>query len=430
MSVDWQTKRQDAVALLACGEKPSTVARKLGCSLRWVYKWQKRYEQAGWSGLESRSRAPHRHPTALEAQVKQAIRNARQELELEAQEPERLSYIGAAAVRARLQAKGLECLPSESSIERELRRAGLSHPPAVAEPQVIYPQLQPSEAHQLVQVDIYPRIMQGGQAVACFNALDVVSRYPSGWQSFTTSAQDATEFLSQVWQEGGIPTYTQVDNEACFSGGFTHPYVLGRVVRLALLVGTELVFTPFYHPQSNGSIERFHQDYDRHTWAKFQFTSLEMIRHCSKQFFHNYRHSGHHSALKGSSPAQFQPAHPFRKLAVTFQIPDPLPLMPGRVHFIRRVDAQHHIKVMNVAWPLLQAEPHQGVWATLELSPRQAHLLVYDAAPDALARKRLTRYPFPLKETVLSSNSNLSPSEPNLFSDYLAAALTIFAFFV
>jgi hypothetical protein len=71
-------------------------------------------------------------------------------------------------------------------------------------------------------------------------------------------AEDAADFLIHVWQEVGLPRYTQVDNEGCFSGGFTHPGVLGQVVRLALWVGTELVFNPMYNPESNGYVERFH----------------------------------------------------------------------------------------------------------------------------------------------------------------------------
>jgi Integrase core domain len=264
--------------------------------------------------------------------------------------------------------------------------------------------------------------MKGGQNVACFNAIDVVSRYPTGWQSCTKRAKEAAEFLIQVWQEVGIPAYTQVDNESCFSGGFTHPYVLGQVVRLALAVGTELVFSPFYHPESNGTVERFHQDYGRNTWAKTSFTAVDMIRQFSQRFFQNYRHSRHHSALKGRSPAQLHLAQPFRKLAPNFEIPDPLPLTTGRVHFIRRVDTHHQIKVLNVAWDVPQAQPNQGVWATLELTPKQTRLLVYDTAPDAPLRKRLTSYPFPLKEKVLGPNPTTPRPRPARFLNWLASA--------
>ncbi|MCS7287434.1 MAG: hypothetical protein NZ653_09910 [Anaerolineae bacterium] len=63
-----------------------------------------------------------------------------------------------------------------------------------------------------------------------------------------------------------IPTYIQVDNEVCFSGGNTHPDALGRLVRLDLRVGAELVFSAIGELKSQPLIGRFHQDYDRHVW--------------------------------------------------------------------------------------------------------------------------------------------------------------------
>jgi hypothetical protein len=46
-----------------------------------------------------------------------------------------------------------------------------------------------------------------------------------------------------------------VEEKACFSGGFVYPGVLGQVVRLALMAGTQLVFSPFGRPESNGQGE-------------------------------------------------------------------------------------------------------------------------------------------------------------------------------
>ena len=137
-----------------------------------------------------------------------------------------------------------------------------------------YPRLHVNQSHQLIQVDIVPHYLRGGESVACFNGIDVNSRYPTGQAFAQRRAEEAKQFLIQVWQEIGLPRYTQVDNEACFSGGFTHKAVLGQVVRLALWVGTELVFSPVRHPESNGTIERFHQDYDDHVW---HHTSLQNL---------------------------------------------------------------------------------------------------------------------------------------------------------
>jgi hypothetical protein len=80
-----------------------------------------------------------------------------------------------------------------------------------------------------------PHFLKGGERVTCFNAIDASSRYPTGATYTQRRSKEAEEFLIRAWQEFGIPKYTQVDNEGCFSGGFNHPYVLGKVVRLACI---------------------------------------------------------------------------------------------------------------------------------------------------------------------------------------------------
>jgi hypothetical protein len=157
-----------------------------------------------------------------------------------------------------LKDKGIKPLPSRASIERVLNEFEMTRPKQKAAKAAIhYPLLKPTQPHQLCQVDIVPHFLSGGERVACFNGIDVVSRYPTGQPFHQRRSQDAAEFLVHPWQEIGLARYTQVDNEGCFSGGATHKNVLGKVVRLALSVGTELVFSPFYEPQCNGICERF-----------------------------------------------------------------------------------------------------------------------------------------------------------------------------
>jgi transposase len=395
-------ERCRAIHLLRSGSTPSQVAAGLGRSLAWVYKWQRRYAQGGWSALHDQSRAPKHPAHRLPESVKRRIREVRSELEAEAQEPNQLSYIGARAIRSRLRQRHVQPLPSLSSIERELRAAGMVRPRVPkAAPKVAYPHVQPTQPHQLVQVDIVPHYLPGGQSVACFNALDVVSRYPTG-QPFTTKhSADAVRFLLHVWRELGIADYTQLDNEACFSGGHTHPYVLGRVLRLGLWVGTQLIYSPIRHPESNGYVERFHQDYNRHVWDKLDLPDLAAVETHSPTFFVAYRQSQHHAALQGQSPAALHLACPVRHLPENLVLPTRLPLTLGQVHFIRRVEADQSIRVLNVAWPVPLAHPDQGVWATLGFNLRHATLAIFDAAPDVSHRRCLALHPFPLNEPVV-----------------------------
>jgi transposase len=409
-------EREQAIHLLRAGKTVSEVSEQLARSESWVRKWQRRYEAAGWSGLKDRSKAPKKHGRKLGAEVRQAIRQARSELEAEAASGRGLKYIGARAIRTRLKRKKLKVLPSRSSIERVLREAEMTRPKQESgQPEINYPHLKPRDPHSLIQVDIVPRFLPGGERVACFNALDVVSRYPTGLPFAQRRSQDASDFLVHVWQEIGLPTYTQVDNEGCFSGGATHPYVLGKVVRLALTVGTELVFSPFYHPKSNGYVERFHQDYDDHVWQGTYLPDRPAVQEQGETFFALYRQREDHKALAGFSPYALHHQQPANKLPSDFTVPaTKLPLRPGRVHFMRRVEADGTVKVLNVLWTVPQPKPNQGVWVTIECQLSGATLAIYDAAPDVAGRQCLAHYPFPLKEPVLAfpDPQPQSPQQP------------------
>lgn len=396
-------ERKTAIHLLRTGHSVQEVAQELKRHPNWVRKWHQRYREEGWSGLQDRSRAPRKHGRKLKDKVWRTICQARSELEAEAATEEGLKYIGPIAVRTRLKKKKVSSLPSKSTIERVLREQKMTRPyQKRTDEKIAYPHLKPSEPLQLCQVDIVPHYLQGGERVACFNAIDVVSRYPTGQAFSQRRAEDAAKFLIHTWQEVGIPHYTQVDNEGCFSGGFTHRYVLGKVLRLALAVGTELVFSPVYHPQSNGYVERFHQDYDQHVWEATYLGNRQQVQDKADKFFQAYRHSEHHSALNGLSPQKCHQQVSVQKLSPDFVLPESkIPLVEGRVHFIRRVETGGTVRVLNVDWTVPQSYENQGVWVTIEFKQSGATLHIYNAAPDVAKRQCLATYLFPLKETVL-----------------------------
>jgi transposase InsO family protein len=396
-------ERKTAIHLLRSGRSPTEVAQELNRSVGWVYKWQVRHKQESWAGLQGQSQAPKRHGRRISSEVRQAIRQARSELEAEAADPKNLKYIGAPAVQARLDQdqNKVAPLPSLRTIERVLTAAEMTNRHSSAsKPKIEYPRLRPAHPHHLIQVDIVPHYLLGGEAVACFNALDVVSRYPTGQALAQRRATDAVAFLCHVWQEIGLPHYTQVDNEGCFSGGFTHQAVLGQVVRLALWVGTELVFSPVRHPESNGTVERFHQDYDNHVW-EVRLQDRLHVNERGADFFQNYRHSRHHSRLNGQTPAEVHQRRPPKRLPTNFELPaGKLPLTCGQVHFMRRVNPKGAVSVLNLEWNVPDPHPNKGVWVTLDFTLNGATLHIYDAAPDIANRSCLAAYPFPLSEKV------------------------------
>lgn len=403
------SERERAIHLLRGGYRVSEVANAIGRSVAWVRKWRRRHQVESWAGLSSRSRAPRTCPQRVPDEIRRAVCRVRSELEAAAHDSDQLHYIGAGAIQARLASQGIQP-PSTASIERILRRAGMTAARQPTRQAVFYPHLRPTRPHQLCQIDIVPCFIAGRpSSVACYNAIDVVSRYPTGKPYAQRRAEDSLDFAVHVWQTLGIPTYTQMDNEGCFSGGHTHPGVLGRVLRLGLYVGTQIVFSPLRHPESNGTVERFHQDYLEHVWRTCRFTALEQVAPQSQRFMAAYRQRRDHTALAGRSPAECHFHSPPRLLAADFQLPARLPLTQGRVHFIRLVSPHRTISLLNLDWYVPRAQPRQGVWATLSFTRRGAALHVYDAAPDAQRRTRLACFPFPVHEPILALRPEFQP---------------------
>ena len=407
--------RKSLIHLLNSGKKPREAARELERSPSWAYKWKKRFEMEGWAGLQSHSRAPKHVPRRISAQMYQEILRMRSELEAEAENKDSLGYIGADAIYGRLHTRGITPLPAVSTIERLLRQAGKTRPRLPqTEKEVLYPHLQPTAPHQLTQVDIVPHYLTGGQSIACFNSIDVVSRYPAGKQYANKRSGEALDFILHTWRELGLSEYLQMDNESCFSGGYKHPGVIGKIVRLALYVGVQPVFSPFYHPESNAFVERFHQDYSDFVWKKEHLENLAAVRQRSALFFPNYRSSHHHSALDGYSPLEIHCAVPARKLLLDFSLPNPLPITAGQMHFLRAVDEKRSVLILNKVWSAGIGVPDQGVWATLSLRPGGATFHIYDAAPDAQRRRCLAEHPFPLKEPVVPLLPQFDPKQTRL----------------
>lgn len=422
-----EADRRAIIILRQAGMSQRAVAEQLGRSERWVRKWERRVREYGSAGLQEQSRAAHQAQQKIGPAVKKAVIKARVDLMKGTVRGHSLKYVGGQAIRTVLKARQCSPLPSVPTIERIIREAGLTGTKSEAKPNKInYPHLKAQAAHILTQVDIVPHYLKGGAKVACFNAIDVYSRYPTGIAYQQQRSLDAAQFLIHVWQTMGRPRYTQVDNEGCFSGGTTHAYVLGRVVRLALAVGTELVFSPTYHPQSNSYVERFHQDYNRHVWNEIYLADLAAVNAQAALFFEQYRDSSHHSQLKGLSPRaihmQSQPYYLERPFAIA---QSRRPLQAGKVHFIRRVQPDKSIHLLNVDWSV-STKPATGVWATLYLQPDDCCLKIYDKAPDHNERICFNTHPFPLNEIVVpGTDPHAEPrSEHLVTSDVTASILT------
>jgi hypothetical protein len=97
------------------------------------------------------------------------------------------------------------------------------------------------------QIDLWPRVLDGGTYLFIVHLVDVSNWYVWGRVLTNKRTDTLLHFLVDTWQDSGVPQYLQVDNEMTFTGGrwFSR---LGRFVRLGLLLGSEVWFNPFRHP--------------------------------------------------------------------------------------------------------------------------------------------------------------------------------------
>jgi hypothetical protein len=171
---------------------------------------------------------------------------------------------------------------------------------------------------------------------------------------------------------------------------------------LALEIGTELLFSPVCHPESNGTVERFHQDCDRQLWEDTYFDNMDEVLEQSQHFFRLYRWREDHSKLNEQSPEAVHSQHLMQKLVSDFTPSETRrPLKEGRVHFMRRVSAEGKVRVLNDEWVVPNPDTEKGVWVTIELLTTGATLRIFDEAPDRPDRRCLVSYPFPVNEPIL-----------------------------
>jgi hypothetical protein len=174
----------------------------------------------------------------------------RQELEAHRTRRSRFSGIGAETIWLELARRQLRPLPAQRTIERILQRHGYPRNPA-RQPQgggEPYPAPRASDPGDLHQTDLVgPRYLRGPRGVTRFYSLHtvaVVGRSVATSQDRHKTADFLCTHFVRTWRDLGVPRTSQIDNEMAASGGGRYPYAFSQVMRLHLLLGVHLVFTP------------------------------------------------------------------------------------------------------------------------------------------------------------------------------------------
>jgi putative transposase len=355
--------RRKALRWLCLGRKPGAVAKRLGRSRTWVAKWRTRFGEQGITGLRSLSRQPQSRPHAWPRGMVRLIVQTRKRLR---KAPAGL--IGARAIRYELkQLLPRRPLPSAATIYRVLQHSRLSTPPppSVA---VYFPAPSEEVDGSLDAMDWTCRYLEGGTKVYAFHTLNLRTRALHQTLARNKEWRTAQAHVLDAWQNQGIPRFLQLDNDAAFCGGYKVERVVGQFSRLCLYVGVELLFLPFAEPQHNGQVEQLNGLWGGPAfWERHRFGGFGQVCHHSARFVDWYMHHYCPPGLNGATPAQRQRAEHRPRLTATLRraLPSPLPITAGRIHFIRHVQPDGTIRILNEHWRVPMRLADHYVWATL-----------------------------------------------------------------
>lgn len=388
--------RRKAIRLTLRGLRPQAILEKIKRSRSWLYKWQQRFAQWGWAGLHSQSRAPRRTPHRYAPRMKALVLRLRRQLQ-----HRKVGLIGAPAIqqewrRARLARQ----MPSTATIERWLREAGLTRPTPPAPPDAYYRQPHPTPRYRLHAMDWTARYLAGGAKIFAFHTLDLQTRALTQTISTDKSLMTVRRHALEVWRRLGLPDALQMDHDVAFSGGHKVPRVFGQFVRLCLYVGIEPIFIPQGEPKRNGLIERTNGLWSQTFFRRRRFRSVAHVRGSSPEFEHWYATHYQPPALGGLSPAQAQQQVPQWRLTArqVAALPHQLPITAGRLHFIRRVNPEGQIGLLNETWFVGRRLANRYVWATV-ITHEHRLVIYHRPSPHAPAR-RIKTFPYQLPESV------------------------------
>jgi len=362
-------------------------------SKAWFHKWWQRYLESGPEGLYDLTRGNHRVVNRTPPHVEQAVVSIRRHLSARATPQTRYSQVGAAQIRAELEALRYSPLPCLRTINRIIARAGLSCPPLRLSPGIArneYPGPQARDSNHVHQVDVVgPRYLKGRSTryyfLVCKDVFD-----QSIYMEFVDSRRMDViiTFLVHAWQHLGLPEKVQFDNAREFCGLGHAARFLSRVIRLCLRLGLEPVFISKGKPQRNGSVENFNGRFQPLLLNRPFRRPCDVRRElCRLVTTANEEHV--HAKLGGRTAAQYRRGKQLRKLPANFTIDvKKLPVAARKITFIRLVSAQGTVRILGQSFKVGKRLKFQYVKVTIYTRYRK--LEVYHEG------KLSKEFPYPL----------------------------------
>lgn len=371
--------RRGAVRLYLAGKSVRYITQVLRRSREWLYKWLNRYQDEGIDGLRDRSRAPRHSPRQWPADLRRMIVAIRDRLVKRWGPRARYRLAGAPTIQHELECLGYAPVPSLRTIERLLHDTQRTNPPFHFQPACVipdYPGPQATRSNQVHECDLVgPRYLHGSSTRYYF--LVYKDTYDQAVYVEFQREPDldvVLNFVVRAWQTLGLPRYLQVDNGVLFAGTSRWPAALNRFIRLALLVGIELVFIPEGEPLWNGSVENFNGWFQERLLA-IRLRNPAHVRR-ELQVLQDVCYTEHiHPHLGFQTTAQVRHGLQRRTLPANFdRHRQALPISKGKITFIRKVRASGRVTILAV--PVRISKKHRGHYVRVTLHTGSERLSV------------------------------------------------------
>lgn len=406
-----EKERKQAIKRYTEGERPVDIYRSLGKSKPWFMKWLKRYKTGRKKWYKDIPRKPKTIPNKIDERIEKAIIRIRKSLMEGSEDATRYSFVGPEAIQYHMEEMGygLEEIPSISTIKRVIKHNKLRVNKKERYKRVRskgrYTILNPKYIDEMHQIDfVGPRYIKGFGSINSLHLKDVVGHQVAGDQYIGKSMNNVMEFLLDYWKSHPIPKYIQTDNGMSFAGDFIHPKSISRFVRLCLYIGIEVVFIAPAKPWMNGTVEGFNGKFNEKFWMKETFSNLKDIQAKSQIF---YEHQNQYYSWKRKKQ-DLESIAPIRMLRCDFKIDwNNIPLVAGKIHFIRIVDGKGNIMLVNEQFHIGEAYIGEYVWATID-TKEQSLVVIYKN--EELVVRNICRfeYVFDVKVHNLSSEHIIS----------------------
>ncbi|MCM3901020.1 MAG: helix-turn-helix domain-containing protein [Pyrinomonadaceae bacterium] len=362
------------------GESVTAIARSMGYSPRWIYKWvtryQRRSETVQWA--EDQSSRPCHNPRQISNEIVEAIKLVRLSLYNQG------LFCGAQAIEWELESLGVAPVPSLPTINRILSRHELTHRRTgrYESKGRKYPKLSSQTVNEVHQMDyVGPYFLKGPVRFYSLNSVDLATGRCAISPVLSKAGQHTLDAIWSSWCRLGIPQNVQIDNEMVFYGSRQYPRGMGILIRLCLLNDVQPWFIPVAEPWRNGVIEKFNDHFQTGFLRRIVMRGEKQLRRQSLAFEEKHNTRYRYSKLKGQTPqACLTRSHQKVRFPDSLGAPcHPLPKPDrGRYHLVRFIRSDGVLDVFGEKYSLPPEAAYEYVVATVDVALQKLIVQIED----------------------------------------------------